>query len=107
MGVTTEIAAITPQKIDHIGKALLCSLVCSRTYESPEDRPAQPALYYVTFKNDERWLLVDLPTEAFWGLRSELRNERLGFVEVRYNRPRYGSGQLISLYFPEMVPPSI
>jgi hypothetical protein len=40
-----------------------------------------------------------LPTEAFWGLLPELRSGRIKYIEARFNAPRYGNGELTSLYF--------
>jgi hypothetical protein len=104
--IVAEILAIAPSMPSHIGKELECSLISAVTYRrgDPERPPTGPMLYRVGLKKDSRSVLAYLPVDVFWGLLPEFRCGALKYVEARFSKPRYGTAELISLYFSETRP---
>jgi hypothetical protein len=104
--IGAEIISIIPKKPEHIGKELNCSLISSHTYRSGESGEpyTAPHLHGLNLRKDARSLLAYLPTDVFWGVLPDFRNGKLKFIEARFGKPRYGSGELISLYFSEVIP---
>ena len=102
--ITAEITTTEPERPEHIGEELNCSLVCSRTYDRDvaQARANNPLLYSIVLKRSERSMLAYLPDDAFWAMQSQLTSGRTKYIEIRYQKPRYGSGELSSIYFYEL-----
>jgi hypothetical protein len=102
--ISTEITRTDPNYAEHIGGLLECSLVCSRTYDpdKTKNRPGTPLLYSIVLKRNTRSMLAYLPADAFWAMQTQLISGRLRNIEIRYNKPRYGSGELRSIHFNEL-----
>jgi hypothetical protein len=96
-----EIVAITPKMPAHFGQEITCSLMCSRTYRSSDNSCTlgRPLLLYMRLSRDTRLFSAYLPSDVFWALQTDLKSGRLKNVEVWFDKPRYGSGALKSLYF--------
>jgi hypothetical protein len=45
-----------------------------------------------------------LPSDVFWALQTDLKSGRFKYIEARFKKPRYGWGELVSLYFSETLP---
>ncbi|MGJ5201387.1 hypothetical protein [Bradyrhizobium sp. HKCCYLRH1030] len=101
-----EIVMTRPELPKHLGREIRCSLMCSRVYHRSDANGAQahPSLLYMRLKPDLRLFSAYLPADAFWALQTDLRSGRLQYVEARFNKPRYGSGKLVSLYFSDTQP---
>jgi hypothetical protein len=101
-----EIVMTKPNTPEHLGREISCSLMCSRTYCRGDANAAQasPLLLYMRLKRDIRLLSAYLPADVFWALQNDLKSGRLKYVEARFNKPRYGSGELVSLYFSDTQP---
>jgi hypothetical protein len=102
--ITAEITTIEPEHPEHIGEQLECSLVCSRAYDRDETRARanNPLLYSIVLKRGTRSMLAYLPDDAFWAMQNQLMSGRTKYIEIRYQKPRYGSGALSSIYFCEL-----
>lgn len=98
-----DIVTITPEMPRHVGQTITCSLMCSRTYRASDDNCTlgRPLLLYVRLSRDTRLFSAYLPSDVFWALQTDLKSGRLKNVEVWFDKPRYGSGKLKSLYFSE------
>jgi hypothetical protein len=96
----------TPKMLEHLGREITCSLMCSRTYRRSDSNATQarPLLLCMRLKRDIRLFSAYLPADVFWALQTDLKSGRLKYVEARFNKPRYGSGELISLYFSDTQP---
>jgi hypothetical protein len=101
-----EIVAITPKMPAHVGQEITCSLMCSRTYRRSDTSftLGRPLLLYVRLSRDARLFSAYLPSDVFWALRTDLKCGRLKNVEVWFDKPRHGAGELKSLYFSETPP---
>jgi hypothetical protein len=98
-----DIVTITPEMPVHVGQRITCSLMCSRTYAASDESCTlgRPLLLYVKLSQDTRLFSAYLPSDVFWALQTDLKSGRLRNVEVWFDKPRYGSGKLKSLYFSE------
>ena len=91
---------------EHLGREITCSPMCSRTYRrsNANTTQARPLLLYMRLKRDIRLFSAYLAADAFWAPQTDLRSGRFKYVEVRFNKPRYGAGELVSLYFSDTLP---
>lgn len=98
-----DIVTTTPEMPLHVGQRITCSLMCSRTYRASDDSCTlgRPLLLYVRLSRDTRLCSAYLPSDVFCALQTDLKSGRLKNVEVWFDKPRYGSGKLKSLYFSE------
>lgn len=116
--VLCDIVALTPDMPKHLGKEVTCSLMCSRQYgrvDDPDEKgwprigkgqtvPERPFLLNMRLGSDGGLFSAYLPEAAYWALQADLKIGRLKFIEVKFIRPRHGSGDLTSIYFSETPP---
>ncbi|MCW1994396.1 UNVERIFIED_ORG: hypothetical protein M2425_005848 [Bradyrhizobium japonicum] len=116
--VLCDIVALTPDMPKHLGKEVICSLMCSRQYgrvDDPDEKgwprigkgqtvPERPFLLNMRLGNDGRLFSAYLPEAAYWALQADLKIGRLKFIEVKFISPRHGYGDLTSIYFSETPP---
>jgi hypothetical protein len=116
--VLCEIIALTPEMPTHLGKAVTCSLMCSRQYgriDDPDEKgwprigrgqtvPERPFLLNMRLGKDGGLFSAYVPEAAYWALQADLRNGRLKFIEARVMKLRRGYGNLTSIYFAETPP---
>lgn len=113
--VLCEIVALTPDTPKHLGKEVICSLMCSRQYgrvDDPNEKgwprigkgqivPERPFLLNMRLAKDGGFFSAYLPEAAYWALQADLKSGRLKFIEAQFIRPRHGYGNLTSIYFSE------
>lgn len=116
--VLCDIAAMTPNMSKHLGKEVICSLMCSRQYgrvDDPDEKgwprigkgktvPERPFLLNMRLGKDGGLFFAYLPEAAYWALQADLKNGRLKFIEATFIKPRHGFGDLTSIYFSETTP---
>ncbi len=101
-----EIVMTKPKLPKHLGRDVSCSLMCSRIHHRSDANAAQvhPVLLYIRLKPDLRLFSAYLPTDVFLAVQTDLKSGQLKYVEARFNKPRYGSGKLVRLYFSDTQP---
>jgi hypothetical protein len=118
--VLCDIVAMTPNIPKHLGKEIICSLMCSRQYGRVDDPgekhwprigkgqtvPEMPFLLSMRLRNDRGIFSAYLPEAAYWALQADLKNGRLKFIEARFTKPRRGDGNLTGINFSESPPES-
>ncbi|MGY4476954.1 hypothetical protein [Bradyrhizobium sp. USDA 3364] len=116
--VLCGIVAMTPNMPKHLGKEVTCSLMCSRQYgrvDDPDEErwprigkgqavPERPFLLNMRLGKDRALFSAYLPEAAYWALQADLKSGRLKFIEAGFIKPRYGDGDLTSIYFSETPP---
>ncbi len=102
-----EIIEVTPKMPQYVGVDINCSLMSARTYRANNNGLSlgNPLLLYMRLSRDIRLFSAYLPSDVFWALSSDLKDGRLKHVEAWFDKPRYGSGKLRSLYFSEEPDP--
>lgn len=116
--VLCNIVATTPNLPRQVGKAVTCSLMCSREYgrvDDPDEKrwprigrghtiPERPFLLNMQLGKDEGSFAAYLPEAAYWALQADLKNGRLKFIEASFVKPSHGGGDLNSINFSEIPP---
>jgi hypothetical protein len=116
--VLCDIVAMTPNMPQHLGKEVICALMCSRKYgrvDDPDEKrwprigkgqtaPERPFLLCMRLGKDGRLFSAYLPEAAYWALQADLKGGRLKFIEASFVKPRHGTGNLTSINFSETPP---
>jgi hypothetical protein len=116
--VLCAIVAMTPNMPKHLGKEVICSLMCSRQYgrvDDPDEKrwprigkgqtvPEMPFLLNMRLGKDGGLFSAYLPEVAYWALQADLKNGRLKFIEASFTKPRHGYGELTGIHFSEIPP---
>lgn len=85
----------------HLGQQLDMTFVCARSFhqDQPERDVERPSLFSVHLRGEQRSLMAYLPADAFWALASMIASGEITHIEARFMPPRYGHGDLLSLYY--------
>jgi hypothetical protein len=116
--VLCDIVAMKPDMPKHLGKEVICSLMCSRAYGRVDDPgekhwprigkgqpvPESPFLLNMRLGEDGGMLSAYRPEAAYWPLQADLKNGRLKFIEATFVKARHGGGDLTSMNFSETPP---
>jgi hypothetical protein len=116
--VLCNIVAMTPDRAEHLGKEVTCSLMCSRQYgriDDPDDKrwphigkgqtvPERPFLLNMQLGKEGRLFSAYLPEAAYWALQADLKSGRLKFIEASFTVLRRGNGGLTGINFSETPP---
>lgn len=119
--VLCAIVAMTPNVPKHLGKEVICSLMCSRQYarvDDPDEKrwprigkgqtvPERPFLLNMRFHKDGGLFSAYLPEAAYWALQADLKSGRLKFIEASFTKPRHGYGDLTGINFSEIPPEEV
>jgi hypothetical protein len=111
--VLCDIVAMTPNMPKLLGKAVTCSLMCSREYgrvDDPDEKgwprigkgrtvPERPFLLNMRLGKEGGLFSAYLPEAAYWALQADLKSGRLKFIEASFIKPRHGYGDLTSINF--------
>jgi len=89
------------RRSQYLGQRIEISLVCARSFgaEASTTPTGRPFLMSVQLRKGACSLMAYLPADAFWSLPAMISSGAVTHVEARFDKPRYGSGDLQSLYF--------
>jgi len=91
---------ISPRHKRFLGHTIEMSFVCARRFKSDSEAPeAKPFLLSIRLKKDRCSFMAYLPADAFWALPAMIASKAVTRIEARFADVRYGSGELLSVYF--------
>lgn len=95
-----RIVRISAEHTQHVEQPIEITLGCAATYAADERTPLsdKPFLVRMNLRKHQRSCMAYLPTVAFWSILAMIEAGRLTHIEARFDRPRYGSGNLLSVY---------
>lgn len=91
---------LDPSRSQYLGHRIEIALLCARSFgEEPSNSTGKPFLMSVQLRKRGCSLAAYLPADAVWALPSMISSGTITHIEARFDRLRYGSGDLQSLYF--------
>lgn len=99
--IVGRIEHLDRSRSQYLGAQIDISLLCARSFggETPSSPTGKPFLMSVQLRKKGCSLAGYLPADAFWSLPAMISSGAITHIEARFDRPRYGSGDLQSLYF--------
>ena len=83
----------------HAEKPISIQMVSASKYGSDGGIKTASVLLSITLRGNVRSLLYYSPAAAFWHLASLIIARTITHVDVRFDRPAYGSGRVDNLHF--------
>jgi hypothetical protein len=99
LDVTAQIIDIEPSWATLVGGTITCSFVAARSFPSKEGIKGPLLFLDVSFTREGSAMLAYLPDDAFWALQARFCCGQIGRLELTYEAPKRGRGQLRSIYF--------
>jgi hypothetical protein len=101
LDIVGRIEDISRPRRRYIGERIEMSFICSRSFARSE--PTRPTdktfLLSVELRKGRCSLMAYLPADAFWALPSMISSGGVTHIEARFDRPHYGTGDLLSVHF--------
>jgi hypothetical protein len=98
--VTGTIEDISARHARFLGQPIAMTFACARRFKKDADHAEnEPVLFPMNLRKTGCSFMAYLPADAFWTLPSMIDSEAVTCIEARFASVRYGSGELLSVYF--------
>jgi hypothetical protein len=98
--ITGRIEQIASRHKQYLGQPIDISFGCSRSFSGQERTPTTDKLFLLSMRIGKQGCgcMAYLPADAFWAIGPMIRSGAVTHIQASYERPRYGSGPLLSIY---------